>query len=159
MPHAYRPFVGSFFKQFHLRPSNITCSHLDVVPIALQIFNALNPPTVTVVGLKSSWATELYAYSTFTLYVLQVSLMIVSIWVVTVKSKQLAQLQANAVRAPPGFPSNLQCVQAQTAARRKELVKALYFAVGPCLIQLPIAVQLALFQVEKALKASDNMAY
>ncbi|KAH7701678.1 hypothetical protein AAVH_31186 [Aphelenchoides avenae] len=70
--------------------------------------------------------------------------MILSIRVVMVKSKQVALLQAN---------------PAQTAARRKELVKALYFAVGPCLIQLPIATQLALLQYQKALQASGEVAY
>lgn len=121
--------------------------------------NALNPPAVPGAGLKSSWPTDLYAYPTFTLYIIQVCLMVVSIWVVAVKSKQLAILQASPVRAQSACASNLQNFQAQTAARRKELVKALYFAVGPCLIQLPVAVQLALLQVEKALRASDSMAY
>lgn len=110
-------------------------------------------------GLRSSWGTELYAYSIFASYVVQVSLMVVSVWVVTVKSKQLALLHANPVRVTSSCTSNLQSFQAQTAARRKELVKALYFAVGPCVIQLPIAIQLALFQYEKDLQASNEMAY
>lgn len=73
----------------------------------LQAVNVFNLPSIVGLGLKSSWATELYAYSTFNFYVIQVFLMVVSVWVVTVKSKQLALLQANPVRVAFASTSNL----------------------------------------------------
>lgn len=102
--HRLPPFTTSFFG-----PSSFTSStetpgyshvHSDVVPIALQMINVANPLSVLTM---SSWRTDLYAYSTFTFYVLQVSLMILSIRVVMVKSKQVALLQANPVRGRPRF--------------------------------------------------------
>lgn len=74
---------------------------LDVVPVAIQVTNVVNNPPVIAPGSRNTCGTYLYAYSSFTLYVLQVCLMIVSVWVVTVKTKQLALLQSNPVTWHP----------------------------------------------------------
>lgn len=47
----------------------------------------------------------------------------------------------------------------QTAARIKELIRALYFAVGPFLVQLPFVANLVLMQVLRTLMRTERFSY
>ncbi|KAH7723630.1 hypothetical protein AAVH_08900, partial [Aphelenchoides avenae] len=86
-----------------------------------------------VLGIQPSWTSMFYVMTAYMLYGFQLALTVIAVWVIVVKTKHSVLFHGQ-----------------QTAARRHELLRALYFAVGPSLIQLPFAVNLVLFQILRA---------